>query len=203
MTRIGITFAVALLVATPAAAQDEPALYDVRDVVAGDVLNIRSSPSPSAPIIDTLAPDATGVEVTDRTATRRWGRVNTDEGVGWVSTRFLRPAGRPIDNFNLPVGLRCFGTEPFWSLENQNGSLQYSDIDGAGQSFAIEIAQDTGIGDDLRRMIRLQSDAGAAVAFLYPEQCSDGMSDRLYALKLSFMPGPDAPLLSGCCSLAR
>lgn len=194
--------AVALALATPAAAQDDPQLYDVTGVTEGDVLNIREAPSPSAPILATLAADATGIEITARTATRRWGRVNTAEGVGWVSLRFLEPQGRHIDNYNLPVGMTCFGTEPFWSLANQNGSLAYTDIDGADQIFTIEIAQDTGIDDDLRRMIRLNSDGGAAVAFLSPTQCSDGMSDRRYALSLAFMPGPDAPLLTGCCSLA-
>jgi uncharacterized membrane protein len=49
-------------------------------------------------------------------------------------------------------------------------------------------------------MIRLD---GGAVAYLSPAQCSDGMSDRQYALALSFMQGPDTPLLTGCCSLTR
>jgi uncharacterized membrane protein len=187
------------ILATPLAAQDVPRLYDVTDVAAGDVLNIRATPSPSAPVIATLPANATGVEVTARTVTRRWGRVNTGEGVGWVSTRFLSPQGRAIDNYNLPVGLRCFGTEPFWSLTNGDGSLHYTDVGGADQNFAVTIAQDTGIPDDLRRMIRLD---GGAVAYLSPAQCSDGMSDRLYALTLSFMPGLAAPLLSGCCSLS-
>jgi uncharacterized membrane protein len=187
------------LLAVPVAAQDVPRLFDVTGVAAGDMLNIRSAPSPSAPVISTLAADATSIEVTMRTATRRWGRVNTGEGVGWVSTRFLSAQDRPIDDGNLPVGLRCFGTEPFWSLTNQGGSLHYTDAAGADQLFPVSIAQDSGIDDDLRRMIRLRGDG---VAYLSPEQCSDGMSDRLYALSLSFMPGPDAPLLSGCCSLA-
>lgn len=185
--------------AVPVAGQDVPRLYDVMGVEVGDVLNIREAPSPSAPILATLPPDATGIEVTARTATRRWARVNTGEGVGWVSTRFIASQGRVIDNYNLPVGLSCFGTEPFWSLTSQDGALHYSDIVGADQSFEVAISQDTGIDNDLRRMIRLSS---GAVAFLQPAQCSDGMSDRMFALSLSFMAGPTAPLLTGCCSLA-
>lgn len=190
------------VMATPASAQHDPQLYDVQGVVAGDVLNIRDAPSPSAPIIGSLPANATGVEVTDRTATRRWGRVNNGEGVGWVALRYLAAQGRAIDNYNLPIGMRCFGTEPFWSLTNTDGTLRYTDVTGADTPFTIEIAQDTGIADDLRRMIRLTGPDGAATAFTYPQECSDGMSDRLYAVAVSFMAGPDAPLLSGCCSLA-
>lgn len=56
----------ALLMASPAAATQEymlPTLFDVQDVAAGDVLNIREAPNAKAAIIGTLAPDATGVEV--------------------------------------------------------------------------------------------------------------------------------------------
>ena len=191
-----------VLFTAPAAAQDDPRLYDVTGVAPDDVLNIREAPSPSAPVIATLPADATGIEVTARTATRRWGRVNTAEAAGWVSLRYLTARGRSIDNYNLPVGLQCSGTEPFWSLTNRDGTLLYTDISGAERVLTVDIAQDTGIGDDLRRMVRLTGPEGAATAYLHPEQCSDGMSDRLYALSLAFMAGPDAPLLSGCCSLA-
>lgn len=195
-----LSVATAIGLSAPVMGQDMPRLYDVTDVAADDVLNIRAAPSPSAPVIATLPPDATGIEVTARTATRRWARVNADESIGWVSSRFLTLQGRAIDNYNLPVGLRCFGTEPFWSLTNQDGSLNYTDAAGADLSFPVSIAQDTGIADDLRRMIRLD---GGAVAYLSAGQCSDGMSDRLYAMSLSFMAGDDAPLLTGCCSLSR
>ena len=197
---VSVVFAV---LATVTQAQDDPQLYSVTGVGAEDVLNLRSAPSASAPVVGTLPPTATGIEVTARTATRRWGRVNTAEGVAWAALRFLAAEGRAIDNYNLPVGLRCFGTEPFWSLDNMGGTLRYTALDAPTQDFTVTIAQDTGIGNDLRRMILLSGPDGPATAYLHPAECSDGMSDRLFALSLSFMPGPDAPLLTGCCSLSR
>jgi uncharacterized membrane protein len=164
------------------------------------MLNVRASPSPSAPVIGTIAPDAV-IEVTDRTATRRWGQVNSGEQAGWVSMRYLAQQGRPIDNYNLPVGLRCFGTEPFWSLTHSDGVMRFAQMDASDAAMTVEIAQDTGIADDLRRMIRLTGPDGPGVAYVAQGECSDGMSDRVFALSVAFMSGPAAPLLTGCCTL--
>lgn len=191
---------VLVLVAAGAQASDEPRLYAVAGVVAGDMLNVRETPSPSAPVIGTLAPGAV-IEVTDRTATRRWGRVNTGEQAGWVSMRFLEPLGRSIDNYNMHVGLRCFGTEPFWSLAQADGVATLSQMQGPDTRLSIDIAQDSGIPDDQRRMIRLSGPDGPGVAYVAQGECSDGMSDRLYALSVALMAGPATPLLTGCCTL--
>ena len=57
-------------------------------VAAGDRLNIRERPDASAPVIGTLAPDATGVEVVAERS--GWAQVNTAERRGWVNAKFLR-----------------------------------------------------------------------------------------------------------------
>lgn len=69
------------LIASAAAATFDawPALYDVSGVASDDVLNIRAEPSADAPIIGTLAHDATNVEII-RDGENGWGLVNTDEG---------------------------------------------------------------------------------------------------------------------------
>ncbi|MFN4056975.1 MAG: COG3650 family protein [Roseinatronobacter sp.] len=188
------------LIATAAQGADEPRLYAVTGVEAGDALNVRETPSPSAPVIGTLAPGAV-IEVTDRTATRRWGRVNTGEQAGWVSMRFLEAQGRPIDNYNMKVGMRCFGTEPFWSLSYEAGGVTLSQMDTGDTTLTVEIAQDSGIPDDQRRMIRLSGPDGPGVAYVAQGECSDGMSDRRYALSIALMEGPATPLLTGCCTL--
>lgn len=62
---------------TPALAQDiYPALHDVTGVAADDVLNIRSEPSASSPIIGTFSPFETDVEVVALSPDGGWGRVN-------------------------------------------------------------------------------------------------------------------------------
>jgi uncharacterized membrane protein len=195
--------AAALLLALPAHAQDVPRLYDVTGIAEGGVLNLRSAPSPTAPVVAELPRDATGLEVTERTATRRWGRVNTAEGVAWVFLRDLTAQARALDGQNLPVGLRCFGTEPFWTLDNTGDGLRYTDLNGADVLYSVQSAPDTGMTDDLRRLIQLTSQDSMAQAFVYPAECSDGMSDRLYALSIGLYRTGGEQLQTGCCTLAR
>lgn len=196
--RLALCIALALL-AAPAAADPLPQLFDVTGVAADDVLNVRTEPTASAPAIGGLVPDARGVEVTALDARGTWGRINWAEGTGWVFMRYMAPRGVHIDNYNLPVGLRCFGTEPFWSLHHEDGVMVHESMGEDPERFALEIAQDAMGRDDLRRMIRAED---GAVAYVSPQECSDGMSDRLYGLAVGWMPGPDAPLLTGCCALA-
>ena len=57
-----------------------------------------------------------------------------------------------------------------------------------------------------RKVIRSGDDKGRVTAFLRPEQCSDGMSDRAFALAVSvILDGAETPsrMLMGCCSIAR
>lgn len=202
MKSFGAMLFAAMLAGHPATAEIFPQLHEVVNVSEGDVLNIRSAPSPSAAIIGTLAPDARGVEVVAANQAGTWGEVNHGEGSGWVNLGFLSAVGVHIDNYNLPVGLACYGTEPFWSLSNTNGALRFETPDAPERDMEIWIAQDSGIEGDFRRMIQMAGIGGPAVGFLYPASCTDGMSDRVFGLAISLMTAPDAALLSGCCSLA-
>ncbi len=192
-----------ILGAAAASAQTLPQLYDVQNVASDDVLNIREEASASTAIIGTLSHDARGVEVVAVNDAGTWGQVNTGERAGWVNLRYMAERGVHIDNFNLPEGLACFGTEPFWSLQNIGGAMHFDRIDAAGVDFDLWIAQDSGIAEDLRRMVHMAGIGGPATAFIYPAACNDGMSDRAYGLALSLMTAPDAPMLSGCCTLSR
>ncbi|MBN2758917.1 MAG: SH3 domain-containing protein [Rhodobacteraceae bacterium] len=184
-------------------AQELPQLYDVTGVAADDVLNIRAAPDADAPILGTLAPNARGVEVVATNASGTWGQVNTAESAGWVSMRFMAARGVAIDNFNLPVGLSCFGTEPFWSLDAADGVLRFQTPDIPARDLALWVAQDSSVPGDLRRMIRFAGPEGPAVAYIHPAACTDGMSDRAYGLRVAVMLGLDSGLLTGCCSLNR
>ncbi|MEL7156001.1 MAG: SH3 domain-containing protein [Actinomycetota bacterium] len=67
--------------------------WTVVAVERSDVLNVRAEPSPSAPIVDTLAPWTTDVDASDETAQvgeGQWRRITTADGeTGWVNSRFL------------------------------------------------------------------------------------------------------------------
>lgn len=203
MRFLALALAGVLLSGSAVFAQTLPQLYNVEGVEAGDVLNIRDEPSASAAIIGTLARDARNVEVVAANPAGTWGQVNTAESSGWVNLRYMAAQGVHIDHYNLPDGLFCFGTEPFWSAQNTGGALHYDTPDAPARDLELWMAQDSGIAEDLRRMVQFAGIGGPGMAFIYPASCNDGMSDRAYGLAISLMTAPDAPLLSGCCSLSR
>ena len=81
---------------------------------------------------------------------------------------------------NLNQPLRALGTEPFWSLNVDKNALAYSSIDVetpiTGQAQAPEVTANSAVW---RATL---SDGSAVVLTLSNTECSDGMSDRTYAL---------------------
>ena len=197
--------AACLMAALPARATQDawPALFDVARVASDDVLNVRSGPGARFDVVGAIPFDATRVEVIAPSDDHRWGLVNAGEGTGWVSLAFLDRLPGQFDGAVPPIA-RCFGTEPFWSLEVANGHWWLERPDAptltARQSFAVATLNDRrahgfgagGAGGGLH----LLTLAGA---------CGDGMSDRAYGLSawLTVDPAGGEPgLLAGCCSLA-
>jgi len=182
-----------------AAADGLPALHDVTGVAGNDVLNIRAAPDATAPVLGSIAPDATGVEVVGLSPDGRWAVVNTGEGRGYAALRYLARQAAP-EWFSLQVPLTCSGTEPFWSFAYDPAQpvAVFSTPEGQapfelttrwpGTPYQRTAA--LALGD--RRFATLQAAA-----------CSDGMSDRAYGIAASFfMIGSTGPaILSGCCSL--
>ena len=175
-----------------------PALHDVTGVAADDVLNIRAAASAEAPVIGTLAPDATGVEVV--AVQDGWAVVNTGEGNGYAALRFLVRTDGP-DWPSLEMPMTCLGTEPFWSLE----------IDPARSETRLRTPEDEGLqtAPITANWPGLPWSSVAAVtlpdgiAVLSPAECSDGMSDQSYGIAADlFLERPDRMRLSGCCHLA-
>lgn len=189
-----------LFLALPLKAEEFPALYAVTGVAADDVLNIRARPDARSPIIGSLAPDATGVEVI---ATRgNWALVNSEEGSGYASMRFLAREPGPAWNA-LQSPLTCLGTEPFWSLEidPQRGITRFLTPDD--QAPASQPITDLWPAKPWARSAAVGLADGMAV--LTGAECSDGMSDRSYGIAVDiFRTGPaGGDRLSGCCLLAQ
>ena len=195
MIRLSVPF-LALALALPAAAQDMPAFFDVTGVARGDVLNIRAQPSARSPVIDTLPPDARGVEVVAQIGA--WGVLNTGEGTGYASMTYLQRAEGP-GWAGLEVPLHCFGTEPFWGLDYdpQDAALTLTTPDQPEQVMpvtatfpALPWSAVAGLG------------LAEGTAVLRPQECSDGMSDRTFGLAVDlFLTGPAPQHLAGCCTL--
>lgn len=189
--------AVFLLLALPLRAEVFPALYAVTGVAADDVLNIREAPAEDAPILDTLAPDATGIEVME--IFDGWATVNAGDQTGYVAARFLLREPGP-DWTALQTPLTCLGTEPFWSLTLDPGagtaSLRTPD---AAEAEAWQIDQ-SWPGLPWSPAAALSLSGGMAV--LTPADCSDGMSNRSYGIGIDvFQTGPAGGRLAGCCLL--
>lgn len=201
-------FLIGLALAAPlaASAQDYlPGLYDVTVVETWDTLNVREAPDGKARVVGTLTSTATGVEVLARDATGKWGKVNVGETSGWVALRFLKPQPTVWKPAALPLSLKCSGTEPFWSFRTVEKGLVFSEPDQPERPLALRKVMDRGIEGEPTRGIIAGDDKGRLTAFLRPEQCSDGMSDRGFALAVSvILDGQDTAsrMLTGCCSIA-
>ena len=180
-----------------------PSLYDVTGVETDDVLNVRAGPDADAPVIGTLAPDATAIEVVSVDPSGRWGEVNVGEGAGWAALRFLAEQPGVWAPGALPEHLSCFGTEPFWNVRKSEKGAVFQ-MPEAAQTFAAVTALDTGIPGDVRRALILTEGKLRITATITPQSCGDGMSDRAFGLAAVVIVEDDAAprLLTGCCSIA-
>ncbi len=196
MIRAGLLL---LALALPLRAEVLPALHDVTGVAADDVLNIRAAPDAAAEVIGTLTPDETAVEVIS--VTEGWALVNTGEGSGYASMRFLTRQDGPDWNA-LQTPLTCVGTEPFWSLKidpdvGTANMVTPDDLDG----YSMEINQ-TWRAEPGAPAAALSVPEGLIV--LRPAECSDGMSERRFGIAVDvFLTRPDKLRLSGCCRLGQ
>lgn len=183
-------------------AQDVPALFNITGVAADDTLNIRSEPTTQSDVVGSFRHDQTGLEIVETDPTGRWGRINHNEGTGWVSMRYMQEWD--TGDYALTRRVECSGTEPFWGVTLLQGGL--SKFDWAGQSTEL---YSTGLlfaasGFSDRYAILGQSDGTQTIhATIRRQSCSDGMSDRQYGLQIdAILTGTGEPAyVSGCCSL--
>ncbi|WP_238367563.1 SH3 domain-containing protein [Mesobacterium pallidum] len=192
--------ALLLLCAAPAAAEVWPQLYDVTGVAADDVLNIRAEPDAGAPILGTLAPDARGVEVIAEE--NGWGLVNTGEGAGWTSLRYL--ALHDIGPALLAPRLSCGGTEPFWDLDLVPGETAQFDLFGDKGPVHAASGLQRAYGTPIGMAFTATSGAARMTGMIEARDCSDGMSDRVYGISLGLLvegAGDNSGHYMGCCSL--
>jgi uncharacterized membrane protein len=203
-----------LLIASPAVADQrsapEPALtYRVVNVAPGDVLRVRSQPDASAPVIDNLSANATGIILTgvkQNVGQATWWQIivkSADGNAGWVNSRFLAVA-EPTAIGEIGFGLRCIGTEPFWSLEIANGQASFTTPEGERWLWKAHSWRDAaGHQPGQRFVIQLDSQnpgASGWAAVSRPQQfCSDGMSDLEYPYDL-IVATPTSRVLGGCCA---
>lgn len=172
-----------------------PALYDVFGVEPGDVLNIRAEPSPGGEIVGTLAHDAVNIEVVRTNDEFTWAYIINGESMGWVSLSYVVPQPGQWDGL-FPQFSRCFGTEPFWSLVQEEGTATFSGIDLPTVTATIQ-DKNSPMSHRGRHSFRM----GDMTAVLSNQYCDDGMSDREFGWEINLIaPGPEQHYY-GCCTL--
>lgn len=174
-----------------------PGLYDVTGVKAGDALNVRAGAGTGAAVIGQLQPGARDIEVVAQSEDGKWGQINLGETSGWVSLRYLRARGTAAWP---PARMRCFGTEPFWSfdLAGDSGKAVFK----APDVKELHVS-DLLFGRSMNRTDRFNVTGPGTTAVIAGGACSDGMSDRNFALRIDLLLQNGPPRhYSGCCTLA-
>ncbi|SMO39178.1 COG3650 family protein [Paracoccus laeviglucosivorans] len=196
--------------AAPAAKEKPPSylpnLFDVTVVETWDTLNVRESPDGQGKVVATLPATAKGIQLVARDGTGKWGKVNVGEVSGWVALRFLKQQPGIWQPAALPQSLSCTGTEPFWGLKPGKSGMVFSEPDQPDRQLELRKVMDRGLEGEPTRGLIAGDAKGRVTAFIRPDQCSDGMSDRDFALAVSvIIDGQDQPsrMLSGCCSIGR
>ncbi len=183
-----------------------PRTYRVSGIGDGSVLNVRAAPSGSAADLGDLGAGAAPLEILEVDGSGAWGRILWREGNAWVALRYLAPVDLPrVAGTSLPAGLRCAGTEPFWSAALTVAGELHLDLLGAGSPRDADVVDHAESRNGLHFPVALEArDASAHYTLLVrPAQCSDGMSERLYgwAADLLWRRADGVSLLSGCCGL--
>lgn len=175
--------------------------YRVIDVAGDDVLNVRTQPDAASQIVGTLPSDANDVVVAGTRMELNgsvWWQVVTDDGLGWVNSRYLAGNGEPAWEAD-PFPLRCTGTEPFWTLS----------IGGEEATFQTPVEDDEkwsagpvtpAIGLVGRYAVKLEHGGGVGhvAAWRNVNFCSDGMSDIGFPYE-ALVIAPDGSVYGGCC----
>lgn len=181
-----------------------PSLADVTGVASNDTLNVRLDPHHTTDIVGTLAYNAQNVEVVAVSDDGRWALLNSGKASGWVRNKFLvQTSDTPWHHFE--TALSCVGTEPFWvfGVSERAHVATFEAIDVAPTAYATDWtsgliarpAREIGLGAG-------NSENGFS-ALIEDGQCSDGMSDRSFALTIRLFVHQDGATAGygGCCSL--
>jgi uncharacterized membrane protein len=209
---IGVWLAIMVMSGPAFAAETtpDPALrYQVVDVAADDQLNVREGPGVDARVLGGLAPHADNLIITGAVTDvggSDWWEIVFVEGYlsrGWVNGRFLEAMDLDWDARERDYPMQCSGTEPFWSLELEDGEASYSDPDGETLTMrASQWRKARGLFGTFAVQLEHQGEVGYASVWRERFYCSDGMSDIRYPFG-TVLIRPDGEVFAGCCRRAQ
>lgn len=180
-----------------------PIYYQVHNVASNDVLNARADSDSGAPIVGSLAHNASPVEIIKQE--HNWGYVAVGEQMGWVSMKFLTQIVPPVvGQSQIPVGLSCGGTEPFWGFQLGQTEVNYSHMDDGDATFSIDTAKGFAGFAGRDGFVQAGGTLSLFTGIFTAGQCSDGMSDIDYGWRVNVVLNGTSSTtgFSGCCRLA-
>lgn len=214
MRILSLVLAIFLGLTSPAFADGHvPGIFRVVDVADDDTLNIRRGPGSSYEIMGEFLPGEGGIEITALSANGKWGQTNYEGEAGWVFMRYLAAEAGSTDN--LPFGLACSGTEPFWSLalksdETAEGEFWPMGLVDEGTTrwgavWAARPANRITPNYGFRVMAETSGHNIRASGIIRTQACNDGMSDREYGYSIDLLlrQGGTHYYVDGCCSLGE
>lgn len=181
-----------------------PEPHIVSGLVPGDVLNVRASADATSDDLGDLDEHAGIIDVMEHDGTGKWARILWEGQDAWVAARYLTPATRAtVPGTEIPIGLHCGGTEPFWSVSINTIDTLELDINGmiSGQRLTLQQGLTSANYPSYPAALIAGTDDMSLSLVVRPGRCSDGMSDLTYGWHGDLLlTRPEQPfLMSGCC----
>ncbi len=184
-TEASTTTSTTITGAEPLAIDPAWVAYDDDFVVWGvepdDVLNVRTGPGVSNPIITALDPNQQGIrrfDVTERAGADSWGAIEVAGGAGWVNLAFVRPAGTRPPTIEGTIDPRTETAAD--DVQALLGAGEYETLSGfVDPSRGVVISVYAFVGDDAQ--------------VLSPEQVADAADDNTMLL-WGYTDGEGAPI---------
>ncbi len=194
----GIAAAI-ILTAAAASGQEAPAVY------AAPEAGVALRATPGGAVIGRIPGGARRLEATAADPGGAWVRVGWGEDEGWVAVDALIPDKTArIADTQIPDGLICAGTEPFWSLRIGAEAIVHDEPGAEPVTLGLLAAEPAQGRQSFPLAISLMSETLSGVAILRPAICIDGMSGRTHGWTLDFIAQRAATqrLRTACCRLA-
>jgi len=176
--------------------------YQVAELEDSNHLNVRAEPTADSADLGDIASNSKPYEVIETDETGKWGKILWLEGSGWVALKYMVPIQvEQLLQTEVPVGLVCAGTEPFWTIELQSQQTAVFTTSEFTNSLSVVAAKPSRNGAGFPVAVELQSEHYSTISVLKRAACADGMSDISYGWTIDTAIQPQLQLLSGCCFL--
>jgi uncharacterized membrane protein len=166
--------------------------------------SIEARDAPGGAVVGLLPGGPGRIEALELDPSGEWALVALAESGGWIPVAGLAPTEPPtLQGAPIPDGLRCLGTEPFWSLRFETERVVHETPETGETPVALSVAA-WPEGASIPLPIRVTGAGVDLVGVLHHAACADGMSDRPYGWTLSIAAsGGAARGPVACCLLPR